>query len=164
MLVQGSISNFSRELKWLIGIYLFVTSIGFLTAIQFVNVTTAGTPRGIEENYLGNEDDLEAVEMKFAKSERQILNIVHAHVLSMAMLFLILAMLVATSPVSGFLRKLLIIEPMVSVFFTFGGIYFLTKGILWMTYVVMVSGIMMTISFVLSVLLVAYGLIRRPAN
>ncbi|MGF1558481.1 MAG: hypothetical protein ACFCUL_05260, partial [Flavobacteriaceae bacterium] len=93
-----------------------------------------------------------------------ILNIVHAHVLSMAMLFLILAMLVATSPVSGPLRKLLIIEPMVSVFFTFGGIYFLTKGILWMTYVVIISGIMMTISFVLSVLLVAYGLIRRPAN
>ncbi len=164
MLVRGSISNFSKELKWLIGLYLFVTSIGFLSAIQFVSVTTAGTPRGIEENYLGNEDDLEAVEMKFAKSERQILNIVHAHVLSMAMLFLILAMLVATSPVSGPLRKLLIIEPMVSVFFTFGGIYFLTKGILWMTYVVMVSGIMMTISFVLSVFLVAYGLIKRPTN
>nr|WP_299344648.1 hypothetical protein [Allomuricauda sp.] len=157
MTLKGRILDFSKEIKGLIVLYLVITSIGFLSALQFVNVTTeGGQPKGIEENYLGNEDDLEAAEMKFAKSEKQILNIVHAHMLSMGMLFFILAILVALTPLSGWLRKLLLFEPLVSVFLTFGGIYLLSKGILWMKYVVMVSGILMTLSYILSVGFVLY--------
>lgn len=157
MTLKGRILDFSKEIQGLIVLYIVITSIGFLSALQFVNVTTeGGQPNGIEENYLGNEDDLEAVEMKFAKSEKQILNIVHAHMLSMGMLFFILAILVALTPLSGWLRKLLLFEPLVSVFLTFGGIYLLSKGILWMKYVVMISGILMTLSYVISVGVVLY--------
>lgn len=161
MQLKGKLLNASRELKSLIAIYLVITSIGFLSALQFVDLTTSGTPKGIQENYLGNEEDLEATEMKFAMSERQILNIVHAHMLSMGMLFFILALLVATTPVGGILRKTLLFEPLVSVFLTFGGIYFLWKGILWMRYVVLVSGLLMTLSYILSLLILLYWLFKR---
>ncbi|WP_422861015.1 hypothetical protein ACOKFD_09130 [Flagellimonas sp. S174] len=161
MVLQGSIQNFPKEIRILILVYLVVTSIGFVSALQFVNTTTeGGQPKGIEENYLGNEDDLEAIEMKFAKSEKQILNIVHAHMLSMGMLFLILALLVATTPLKGVIRKLLLFEPLISVLLTFGGIYFLWKGMLWMKYVIMISGIAMTLSYVVSVLVVGYCAIK----
>lgn len=161
MLLQGKIIGFSKDIKVLIGLYLLITSIGFLSALQFVNVTTEGTPEGIEENYLGNEEDLEAEELKFSKSEKQVLNIVHAHMLSMAMLFLVLALLLALTPLNGFFRKFLLLEPMISVLFTFGGIYLLTKGFLWMKYIIMISGMLMTVSFVVSVLIVAYWLAKR---
>ncbi len=163
---HARIRELPSDIRLLIGVYLVVTSIGFLSALQFVNVTTEGTPQGIEENYLGNEDDLEAEEMKFAKSEKQILNIVHTHMLGMGMLFFLLALLVALTPISGFFRKFLLLEPLISVLLTFGGIYFLYKGILWMKYVVMASGILMTLSYVLSVALVGYWLFRplRPDN
>nr|WP_298997664.1 hypothetical protein [uncultured Allomuricauda sp.] len=161
MVLQGSIQNFPKEIRILILVYLVVTSIGFVSALQFVNTTTeGGQSKGIEENYLGNEDDLEAVELKFAKSEKQILNIVHAHMLSMGMLFLILALLVATTPLKGVIRKLLLFEPLISVLLTFGGIYFLWKGMLWMKYVIMISGIAMTLSYVVSVLVVGYWAIK----
>lgn len=161
MVLKGSIQNFPKEIRILILVYLTVTSIGFVSALQFVNTTTeGGRPKGIEENYLGNEDDLEAVEMKFAKSEKQILNIVHAHMLSMGMLFLILALLVATTPLKGVIRKLLLFEPLISVLLTFGGIYFLWKGILWMKYIIMISGIAMTLSYVVSLLVVGYWAIK----
>ena len=162
MALFGNIQTFPKEIKWLILLYLIVTSIGFLSALQFVNTTTAGgSPKGIEENYLGNEDDLEAEELKFAKSEKQILNIVHAHMLSMGMLFFILAFLVATTPVKNPIRKVLLYEPLISVLLTFGGIYFLWRGMLWMKYVILVSGIAMTISYVVSVGILIYWLFKR---
>lgn len=157
----ASITSFSKEMKTLILIYLLITSIGFLSALQFVNLTTEGNPTGIEENYLGNEQDLEAIEMKFAKSEKQILNIVHAHMLSLSMLFLILAILVAYTPLGGSLRSILLLEPMISVLMTFGGIYLLTKGVIWMKYIVLISGIAMVISYILSVSIVVYWLLRK---
>lgn len=157
----ASITSFSKEMKTLILIYLLITSIGFLSALQFVNLTTEGNPTGIEENYLGNEQDLEAIEMKFAKSEKQILNIVHAHMLSLSMLFLILAILVAYTPLGGSLRTILLLEPMISVLMTFGGIYLLTKGVIWMKYIVLISGIAMVISYILSVSIVVYWLLRK---
>ncbi|WP_350287865.1 hypothetical protein [uncultured Croceitalea sp.] len=161
MQLKGKIFGFSKDTKVLLGIYLLITSIGFLSALQFVNVTTEGSPQGIEENYLGNEDDFEAEELKFAKSEKQVLNIVHAHMLSMAMLFLVLALLVALTPIDGFFRRFLLLEPIISVLLTFGGIYLLTKGFLWMKYIIMISGMLMTVSFVVSVLIVAYWLVKK---
>lgn len=161
MHLKGRILGFSKEIKGLIFIYLFVTSWGFLSALQFVNVTTEASPIGIEENYLGNEDNLEAEEMKFAKSERQILNIIHAHMLSLGMLFFILALLVAITPIDGFFRKFLLFEPLVSVILTFGGIYFLWKNIIWMKYLVMVSGMLMTLSYVVSVGIICYWLVGK---
>lgn len=160
MQIKGTLRRLSGELRALIGIYLLVTSIGFLSALQFVNVTTEGSPQGIEENYLGNEDDLEAEEMKFAKTEKQILNIVHTHMLGMGMLFFILALLVALTPLKGFILKILLLEPLISVLLTFGGIYFLYRGILWMKYLVMASGLLMTLSYVISVAVVGYWLFR----
>ena len=161
MQLKVKIIGFSKDIKILVGVYLLITSIGFLSALQFVSVTTEGSPKGIEENYLGNEEDLQAEELKFAKSEKQVLNIVHAHMLSMAMLFLVLALLVAMTPIEGFFRKFLLLEPMVSVLLTFGGIYLLTKCILWMKYVVMLSGILMASSFVVSTIIVVYWLFKK---
>lgn len=156
-----SIQFFPREIKALIALFLIVVSTGFLSALQFVNLTTDGNPKGIEENYLGNEEDLEAAEMKFAKSERQILNIVHTHVLAMGMLFFILALLISTTPIKSFWRIFLLIEPLISVLLTFGGIYLLFKGILWMKYVIMVSGLLMTFSFIASVLAILFWLYKK---
>ncbi len=161
MHLKGKLLDTSREIKILIVIYLIITSTGFLSALQFVDLTTSGTPKGIQENYLGNEEDLEATDMKFMMPERQILNIVHAHMLSMGMLFFILALLVATTPIGGLLRKTLLFEPLVSVFLTFGGIYWLWKGILWMRYVVMVSGVLMTLSYIVSLVILLYWLLKR---
>lgn len=46
------------------------------------------------------------------------------------------------------------IEPLLSVLFTFGGIYLLWLGITWMKYVVLFSGALMTLSYGLVVLLI----------
>ncbi|MEH6681782.1 MAG: hypothetical protein V7724_14630 [Sediminicola sp.] len=164
MVFSGSLTSFPRDIKLLIGIFLFVLSTGFISALQFVNVTTEASPRGIQENYLGNEEDLEAEEMKFAKNEKQLLSILHTHILSMAVIFFILSLLVASTNLSGGLKKFLMVEPLLSVLFTFGGIYLLWKGVLWMRFVVMASGALMTFSFMVSVVLIYWELLKKSVS
>lgn len=158
---SGKILIFSRELKLITAFFVILLSIGFLSALRFVSVTTEASPKGISENYLGNEDDLEAEEMKFEKSEKQMLSILHTHILSMATIFFLLSLLLSTTPIRGAFRKILLLEPMVSVLLTFGGIYLLWSGLPWAVYLVLVSGFFMTFSFALSVAIILFYLFKK---
>lgn len=158
---NGLLQTFPKEIKWFIGIFVFVLSIGFYTGLAFVNQTSAVAPQGIEENYLGNED-VENVEiMKFKKSEREMLNIIHTHILSMSFIFFLLGGLVWITRLPKAWKLFLSVEPFLSVLLTFGGIYFMWIGILWMKYVVLFSGILMTLTFIASSFLVLYQLMVK---
>ena len=122
MQVKGLIYGFPKQVKMLIGAFIIVLSIGFYGSIKFVSVTTNATPQGIEENYLGNENDEEANVMKFKKSEREILTIIHGHMLSLSVIFLLLGGLVAMTNLPDKWQTYIMIEPFVSVILTFGGI------------------------------------------
>jgi hypothetical protein len=56
------------------------------------------------------------------------------------------------------------IEPFASVILTFGGLYLLWKGITWMTYIVMFSGILMTLTYSLSVLIIFVQLFKNKTS
>ena len=59
------------------------------------------------------------------------------------------------------LKMFLIVEPFISVVLTFGGLYLLWTGILWMKYLVMFSGILMTLTFTASVLIIIRQLLQK---
>lgn len=164
MKYDGLLQTFPREVKWFIGAFVIVLSIGFYTGLLFVNQTSSSAPSGIEENYLGNESDEEAAVMKFKKSEREMLTIIHTHILSMSLIFFLLGTLVWISKLPKKLKLFLSIEPFFSVVFTFGGIYFLWSGWLWMKYVVLLSGFLMTATFVVSSFLVLFQLMGRTTT
>ena len=159
--LNGFIFRLPKEVKLLIGAFLVVLSVGYFTGLTFANDTTENHPQGIQENYLGNEEDLEAEVMKFKKPEREMLTIIHTHILSMSVIFFLLGGLVSITKSNKNLKKALMIEPLLSVLLTFGGIYLMWTGLHWMRYVVVVSGILMTTSFVISVLLVFSQLFRK---
>ena len=69
MQINGLIYKLPKNLKWLIGAFVIVLSIGFYSGLLFVGETSSTNPKGIEEQYLGNEADEEAVVMKFKKSD-----------------------------------------------------------------------------------------------
>jgi len=118
-------------------------------------------PKGIEENYLGNEEDENAEVMKFKKGSREMLTIIHTHILSMSFIFFLLGGLLAITSIHKKLKLFLMIEPFLSILLTFGGIYFIWLEIGWMKYVVIISGTFMTGSFTLGVLLVLQQLIKK---
>ena len=159
MQLNGMLTTFPKEIKLFIAAFVVVLSIGFYTGLLFVGETSSANPNGIEEQYLGNEDDEDATVMKFKKNEQQMLTLVHGHILSMSVIFFLLGLIVSTTKLSKRLKVFLMVEPFLSVLLTFGGIYFLWKELLWMKYVVMISGTLMTATFTVSVLIILYQLI-----
>jgi len=159
---NGLLSSFSKEIKIFIATFVVILSIGFFTGLLFVSQTSTTSPEGIVENYNGNEADEEANIMKFKKSELQMLTIVHTHILSMSFIFFLLGGLVWLTKLSKKLKLFLTVEPFASVLLTFGGIYFIWTGVLWMKYVVIFSGFLMTATFSISAILVLYQLTLKP--
>ena len=155
------IHTWAKELKLLVGTFLVVLSIGFYSGLSFVGETSSFSSNGVQENYLGNENVEDAEEMKFKKTERHMLSVIHSHILSMSVIFFLVALLVYNVEFNTAFKKFLMIEPLVSVVTTFGGIYFLWKGILWMKYIVIISGTLMTLSYSLSILLVFWALFKK---
>lgn len=159
---NGLLSSFPKEIKIFVATFVIILSVGFFTGLLFVSQTSSSSPDGVVENYNGNEEDEDAEIMKFKKSEREMLTIVHTHILSMSLIFFLLGGLVWITRLSKNLKLFLTVEPFVSVLLTFGGIYFIWKGVLWMKYVVIFSGFLMTMTFSISALLVLYQLTLKP--
>ena len=156
MQLNGLIYTFPKELKFLIAAFIIVLSIGFYSGLLFVGETSTANPNGIEEQYLGNEFNEQANVMKFKKSEKEMLTLVHNHILSMSIIFFLVGLILTTTKLSKKLKLFLIIEPFLSIILTFGGLYLLWTGQLWMKYIVMISGILMTLTYSLSVLIILF--------
>ena len=163
MKLHGLIHTFPKQVKIFIAAFVLVLSVGYITGLLFVRQTESMAPAGIEENYLGNEDIDTAAVMKFKKGDREMLTIVHTHILSMSFIFFFLGGLVAITSLPKQLKGFLMIEPFFSILLTFGGIYFMWKGMLWMKYVVMISGILMTLVFAFGVLAVLIQLTKQTS-
>ncbi len=102
--------------------FLVTLTIGYLTGVYFVDYTTHGTPSGVVQQFRGNEDlPMEAVqEIKYPKSDREMLNIIHAHVTSFALIFLGAGGVFLLSSVRPRLKKWLVIEPFIATLVLFG--------------------------------------------
>tara|TARA_R110002073_G_scaffold72537_1_gene177704 strand:- start:737512 stop:738015 length:504 start_codon:yes stop_codon:yes gene_type:complete len=161
MELNGLLAKFPTKIKVLIGAFLVVLSIGFYTGLLFVNETSSAKPTSIEEHYLGNENKEEASVMKFKKSPKEMLTIVHTHILSMSFIFFFIGLILVTTKLNSRLKLFLMIEPFASVLLTFGGIYFLWKGLLWFKYIVILSGVLMTLTFTVSTLIIFSQLIKK---
>jgi len=161
MQLNGLISTLSIELKLLISAFIIVLSIGFYTGLLFVGETSSINPNGIEEQYLGNETDEDAMVMKFKKSEKEMLTLVHNHILSMSVIFFLVGGILSITKLNRRFKLFLIVEPFLSVVLTFGGLFFLWKGALWMTYIVMFSGVLMTLTFTLAIAIILYQLFKQ---
>jgi hypothetical protein len=159
MQLHGLIHQFPKEIKVGIIAFISVLSIGFYGGLSFVNTTTSMQVSGVETHYLGNEDDEDAIDMKFKKSEREILTVVHNHMLSLSVIFLLLSLILSTTSINKKLKYFLMIEPFLSIVFTFGGIYFLWKGFTWVKYIIVISGFFMTLSFVVATFSILYQIL-----
>jgi len=160
--LHGKIHEFPKQAKLLIGAFIITLSFGYYTGLRFVNENTSNTTQGIEEHYMGNEADENADVMKFKKTEKEIITTVHNHVVSMSLIFLALGGILLISSINPMLKKFLMIEPFVSIILTFGGIWLMWSGVLWFKYVIICSGILLTLTFTTSAVLIISQLFKKP--
>lgn len=161
MELHGKIHQLPKPAKLLVGFFILTLSFGYFTGLRFVNENTNATINGLEEHYLGNEMDEDAEEMKFKKNEKEIITMVHNHVISMSLIFLVLGSILLITSIPVKLKKFLIVEPFISTILTFGGIWLLWSGLLWFKYIIVFSGILLTLTFTTSVVLILLQLVKK---
>ncbi len=161
MQLDGLIFKLPAVAKRFLIAFVLVLSVGFYTGVSFVSFTTDNSPKGVEENYLGNEEDEEAEVMKFKKSDREMLTTIHTHILSLAFIFFLQGCILLLTTIPHRVKTFLLIEPFVSVLLTFGGLFLMWKGILWMKYIVILSGTLMTTCFTISTAIILYQLFSK---
>ena len=156
MELHGLLQTFPKYVKLFIASFVVVLSISYSTGLLFVRQTQSVSPDGIEQNYLGNEDIENVKVMKFEKGAREMLTIIHTHILSMSFIFFFLGGLLAMTSIPKRWKAFLMIEPFFSILITFGGIYFMWMGVIWLKYIVMLSGVLMTLAYFVSAGVVLY--------
>lgn len=142
-------------------LFVLSLSLGYAAGLYYISLSSGFTDQSVYENYMGNDDDEEATIMKFKMKEKEVLSIIHSHVISFALIFLALGYLLFYSSYAPKLISFLSIEPFFSLMLTFGGIWLMWHGIEWMKYIVIISGTLMHLVFISSVSLILIDLSRK---
>ena len=140
-------------MKGMLAAFIVVMLFGYSASFILLSDTTQLKPQGIEENY--NEDN-EAADgpLKFKKSKYEMMSSIHSHAFTLAILFLILGFMIYFTGLSPIMKKVLMIEPLLSIILTFGSILLLWQGFHNFKYLALISGILMHSSFVVMQLIV----------
>jgi len=158
------VHTFPKYIKIFLLFFVLTLTLGYSAGFKFIVRTTNLNPTGIEENYIGNEDNEGADTLKFRKSEGEIIASIHTHMLSFSLIFFATGCILLTIPFNRTLKKILLIEPFISVIITFGGLWVLWLGYSWTKYFVMVSGILITATFIAQVFFIINGLLGKPTK
>lgn len=141
-----------RGLRWMITLFLAVLSTGYAVGLLFVDHMTAMSDPGIREQFLGTPEGGQPAEIRYAKSPVEMFTFIHNHVFSMALLFFVLGVLVhGTSVFSPGWTRFMMIEPLVAIATTFGGIALVRYVSPLFSWLVILSGVSLASVYVLSI-------------
>ena len=144
--------------------FLIVLTIGYGIGLLFVDHTTSGTPHGLAEEFRGTPEGTHAAELKYEKGENEMYIFLHNHILSLSLVFFAAGgMFYFSSLVHDGLRKFLMVEPLIALITTFGGIWLTRFVAAEFSWLVIVSGITMVgcyLAMVVLMLIELWG--RRP--
>ena len=156
-----------RKLKLLCFLTVFNITVGVGVGLYYVGYTTQYSPSGTSEHFAGSKisDDFDIPD-KYPKLFSELLNTTHTHVLSMTFIFIITGgIFFFNSIITGSIKTFLIVEPFISIIVTFGGIWlvrFIHPGF---SYLVILSGILMYLSFFVMASTIFYELsIKTPPS
>ena len=134
--------------------------------MYYVYYTTQISIDGTTEHYRGSTiDDNFSIPEKYPKPLSELLNTTHTHILSMTFIFVILgSIFYFNSILTGFVKTFLIIEPFISILTTFGGIWLVRYLHPGFSYLIIVSGLLMYVSFFIMVAVILYELAIKRSN
>jgi len=139
-----------KPFKKLVFTFVLISFIGVVVGGVMIEVTTHLTPQGVVEQYKGiSKNKIEASEeLKFPKPMKEMLITTHNHILGLSSLFFITGFLYLATGRDSWVQLSIAVEPLISLFVTFGGLWVMRY--LWapFVYVVIISGALMIGTYV----------------
>ena len=155
-----------EKLKLLCFVTVLNLTIGVGIGLYYVGYTTQYSPSGTSEHFAGSKINADFdIPDKYPKPFSELLNTTHTHVISMTFIFIITGgIFFFNSIITGSIKTFLIVEPFISIIVTFGGIWlvrFIHPGF---SYLVILSGILMYLSFFIMAGTIFYELSIKPTT
>lgn len=146
--------------RWIV----IVQVVGYTTSLVFIWHTTRLTPPGIESRYRGANPDSAAGVMQFPKSFAEMLTITHTHLLSMAVIFVLMGIGVALGErPSERWKRILIAEPFVTLLVSFSAMWLMRYADPRFSWLLEVSSSLLALTFYVQAYLIWQEL-RRAAS
>jgi len=138
-----------RVIKILLMLTVLNLTAGLSIGLYYVSNTTHLSLEGTVEQFRGSSvDNNFDIPEKFPKPISELLTTTHNHIISMTFIFFIMGgIFYFNSIITGFWKSFFIAEPFFSIVATFGGIWLIRFIHPSFSYLVMVSGILMYLSF-----------------
>jgi hypothetical protein len=149
-----------KGIKLLLLLTVLNLMVGVGVGLYYVANTTHLSLEGTSEQFRGSilEDEFDIPE-KFSKPIAELLTTTHNHIISMTFIFFIMGgIFYLNSIITGFWKTFFIAEPFFSILATFGGIWLIRFIHPSFAYLVMVSGVLMYLSFFLMAGTIIYEL------
>jgi hypothetical protein len=141
--------------------FLVVLTAGYAVGLLFIDHTTSLTTDGIEQQFLGTPESATMEELRYAKSAHEMFVFLHNHILSLALVFLVLGGIFFFSSVTSTRWKtFLMVEPFGAIITTFGGMVLVRYVSPLYTWLVLLSGISLACCYTAMVLLILWELWR----
>ena len=140
-----------KGIKLLLLLTVLNLMVGVGVGLYYVANTTHLSLEGTSEQFRGSilEDEFDIPE-KFPKPISELLTTTHNHIISMTFIFFIMGgIFYLNSIITGYWKSFFIAEPFFSILATFGGIWLIRFIHPSFAYLVMVSGVLMYLSFFL---------------
>ena len=158
-----TLNQLSSSVRYFLLAFIVCLTIGVTVGLVYVWKTTSMSPAGASEHYSGSvaSGDLDIPE-KYPKSVESMLLTTHTHVISFAMIFLVLGGIFSlNSLIKGSLKTFVIIEPFITVLGTFGSIWGMRYLSSVYSYLSIIFGVMTYFTFYFMVGVVLYDLILK---
>jgi len=158
-----TLNQLSSNVRYFLLAFIVCLTIGVTVGLVYVWKTTSMSPAGASEHYSGSvvSGDLDIPE-KYPKSVESMLLTTHTHVISFAMIFLVLGGIFSlNSLIKGSLKTFVIIEPFITVLGTFGSIWGMRYLFSVYSYLSIIFGVMTYFTFYFMVGVVLYDLILK---
>jgi hypothetical protein len=149
-----------RAIKLLLMLTVLNLTVGVGIGLYYVSNTTHLSPEGTAEQFRGSSvDNNFDIPEKFPKPISELLTTTHNHIISMTFIFFIMGgIFYFNSIITGCWKSFFIAEPFFSILATFGGIWLIRFIHSSFSYLVMVSGILMYLSFFIMAGTIVYEL------
>ena len=159
-----TLQRWPDPIKKLVLTFTLIAFVGVVAGGIMIEVTTHLTPQGVIHEYKGMKQSemSQAKEMKFPKSNKEMLITTHNHILGLSSIFLIVGFLyLSTIGQAAWLQLSIAVEPLISLVITFGGLWIVRYAWPPFVYVVILRGTLMIATFAWMCLVVMKACISK---
>jgi len=156
--------NFDSTLRYFLGVYLIILTIGIFIGLIFVRENTGMSSEGVIERFNGTEEvDELSFEQEYPISVHELLMTTHNHIIGFSFIFLSIgSIFYFNSLIKGFWKKFLMIEPLFSTLITFGSIWGIRFINEYFIALMIISAVVMYASYFIMAGVSFYDLLVKP--